>query len=339
MWLRGYRPHFCIINMKRRYSSQSMRPWKRARSSGYRFGLRDLAPAIGYAGSKAYRWFTGANAPARRAGGIVTTAQFDAKRQYYKKKMPFKKKRRWKKFVRKVQAVNMKLVGTRTVVKNDTVSSATIAGVGQNYLFMHLYGINGTTPGAWEAGVDDIVQIKTNDPDLKSNGRLLFGSAVMDITLRNTSETAPVEVDLYEIGYGDETKQKSLYGIAGAAALNTPPIGALTGLDLQTRGVTLFDLPELIKYGKIKIYKKTKVFLPVGNTATYQIRVPKNIQMSSNEWNDTTGFIKPNVTRTLVAVYKPVVSAGSNSNLAAGVTRKYMYKIYEDQEDQDGLLL
>lgn len=314
-------------------------PRKRFKSAGYRFGIRDALPAIGYAGSKLYNYFRGGNAPAARAGGIVTTAQFDAKRQYRKTKMPYRKRRQWKKFVRKVQAVSMKLVGTRTVVKNDTISSATIAGVGQNYLFMHLYGVNGTSPGGWECGEDDITNIKSSDPDIKGNGRVLFGSAVMDITLRNISTEAPIEVDLYEIGYGDETKQTSLFAMQAAAIANTPPVGGLVGLDLQTRGVTLFDLPELIKYGKIKIYKKTKLFLPVGNTATYQVRDPKNISFSSNEWNDTTGYVKPRITRTLVAIYKPVVGAGVVSNLAAGVTRKYMYKIYEDQEDQDGLLL
>lgn len=318
---------------------------KNSRAVGNRYG-RNYRAAVGnfvatgakYAAKRGLSYLR--DRMKKTKSGIETTGQYDYKLQYVKKNMPRKMKSNWKKFVSKVHAATMKLVGTNTVVKNTVMFSSTSLANTQTFVTAHLYGMNGTDAN-WEVGCGDIQSIDTLDNRIGPNTKVMFGSAVLDLTIKNTSEgSTPVEADLYEIIYYDEMTESSFLDAENACQVNTPSIGAGANLALFSRGATLFDLPGLIKYGKIKILKKTKLFLPGGNTATYQIRDSRNHRFNANDFADMgVRYVKRGVTKSVVIVFKPVVASGNSCRLDVGVTRKYAYKIFEDNADADAYTL
>lgn len=276
----------------------------------------------------------------KQKSGIQYTVQKDSRVQYRKKSMPRRKKRAWKKFVKKSLAASLKLVGTNTHLKNTQRTSGTI-GTGQGYISCHLYGLKGTDTGNTtfgEMGWNDIEEVDSADSRITDSHKVLFSSAVLDATLRNSGDV-DLEVDIYELSYGDGINVNNLHSLLGAAQNNTPVIpGSLSGINLTSRGATLFDLPQAIKYGKIKIWKKTKVFLPVNETTNYQIRDPRNHLYSMDKLASFTsnGYIQKGLTKTILIVYKNVVgTAIEGISMSVGCTRKYCYKIYEDSGDND----
>lgn len=291
-------------------------------------------------GDRIQRYFRGGN-----RSGVVTTTQHDYRTQYRKKKMPRYKKRRWLKFQKKVRAVSEKETGTTTVVRNATLDTQTASSGTQQYQTPTLYGMNGTNFTS-SAGNDDIAIILQADNRLTANGKMKFTSAVMDITFRNVavSEVNPgsdMELDLYEVMYYDQTKETNAHAIFEQAELATPILAPTSGtnanLTMLSRGATPFDFPLAIKAGKIQIMKKTKVFLAIGNTTTYQFRDPRTHIVGYNEWSDTTGFVKRKVTRGLIAVFKPVVGSANACRLLAGTTRTYRYHVIQDNKTFDAL--
>lgn len=172
----------------------------------------------------------------RRTGYGGVTAQHDAKNVYVKKTMPKYKRRSWKKFVKKVQAVNEGECGThkimfnegfnlessynqlfRDVTKNEnqTVNVEFIAKE-QGVSAVHLYGGQrgaGTYTG-YNMGVEDLQRITESYPNefelynianarntLQPTTKMKFISAVLDTTFTNTNGTIPLEVDCYHIVY------------------------------------------------------------------------------------------------------------------------------------------
>lgn len=266
---------------------------------------------------------------------IVTTAQHDYQTQYRKRKLPNRIRKRYRKAFKSFVHKSLKLVGSNTVVKNQSVSVVTSAAIPQTFTTIHLGAMNGTS--STEPGLGDINTLVSNDTRIASSGKMLIKTASLDCTMRNTGNN-PIEVDVYHIVYTDATRETSWYAQYNNAVTNTPAIGTLTSLNLNQRGVQLFDFPDMLKRGQ-KILKKTKVFLPVGNTATYRFKLRSNQWISpSNELQDNYGFYKPYYTQTLVFVVKPTVGSDDTSNFTVGCTRKYLYKIFEDDRDADGIL-
>lgn len=77
--------------------------------------------------------------------------------------------------------------------------------------------------------------------------------------------------------------------------------------------------------------------MPAGNTATYQMRNTKPTWLTgANDLLDNTGFVKRGYTKSLCFIFKPVVNTTDQiATLQVGVTRKYLYKIFEDDADKD----
>lgn len=280
--------------------------------------------------------------------GIVTTTQYDAKTQYIKKRMPRRQRARWKKFVYKTRAVTNKSKGTKTVVQNSSCTAGTFS-TAQNWCAAHLYAKGNAVGIGYESGNNDISNIENGDANIEGNTKVMFKSAVLDITLRNVSTTYGMECDIYDMVYGRDSRSPSLGDLFTAAQNVTPTITPDGGwaynnpLTITSRGTTPFDLPELIKNNKIKILSKRKVFLPAGATTTYQIRDPKNRILKGLDWQDNVGYIIPGVTRTVLAVFKSltgdtIVAPANPLSLMMGVTRKYSYVLDQDANDQDNYM-
>lgn len=270
----------------------------------------------------------------RGAQGIQTTLQRDFARQYSKKRLPRRVRRRARKMFKRFVKQSLKLVGSNTVIKNNVNSTSTSTLLPQNWTAVHLGGTNGT-----DFGGGDLNSIISSDTRINgSSGKLLIATANLDVTIRNTSTDTGMECDVYELGYWDNTKRTAFSQIMSDVATDTPAVGTLTSLTINDRGAQLFDFPALSKKG-VTIYKKTKVFLPVGNTATYRLKNKKNMWVNAtNDIVDNSGYVKKGYTKTLVFVFKPVVGSGDVTTLTVGCTRKYLYKIYEDDADRDGNL-
>lgn len=279
----------------------------------------------------------------KQTSNYVTT-QKDSSLQYRKKRMPYRKRKQWTKFVRKVHHVNLNSLGTYTAVYNRiyTVTNATQAqGVG----WAVLYGKNGEEAPTNGAGYSDMFKIIDGNTDVGTSSKLHFRSAVMDLTMTNKS-TVPIELDVYHIVFWDECdfiSPQLLLENAQAGTVTAPPVGTNGTLRLDNRGTTLFDLPLFISMGKVKILKKYKYFVPAEDSVTYQVRDARNRTISQRSIlpvaGTRTSFVQPGWTQCIVTVHKP--TAGNQATAAAlhvGVTRKYAYCIESNSEAKDAIV-
>jgi len=173
---------------------------------------------------------------AGQSAGTGTTRQHDAKVQYRKKRMPYRKKKKWISHVKKVKAVLAQDDGTKTVLFNAQISSSTSSGATrQNYQFHCLYGCNGSASVS-EIGSADLEKIFTNATVSAINtNKLMFKSAVMDMTIANTG-TVRCELDLYHLTFHGRTLETSMNACAvdgaGVPLIDPNSSGYFTTLDL-----------------------------------------------------------------------------------------------------------
>lgn len=277
----------------------------------------------------------------RRSLGWVTS-QHDVRTQYskkrsFKKRRVSKKGRVYKNIKRWVKKRQFSTIGTKIVVRNGQVGSATDVSnqtvpsrIYQNYMVGTLYGNKGTDY-SWEQGNADCASIVANEADINNAGKFYFTSARLDATIKNGEVAA--EVDVYDIVYKGQVSTVSFETLKANSESQTDKIN--TNIDKvtlqQTRGSTLFDFPMLLKYGRIKILKKTKLFLPAGGTALYSFGDKRIRCYDQDRQNDMTGYVIPGWTRSMVVVHK-AVDPTLNSTVNLGMTRSYKYKIIEQNK-------
>jgi len=293
----------------------------------------------------------------RSTGGVTT--QRDSRVVYRYKRMPLRKRRRWVSFVRKNIATDLAKVGTRTVIYNGSFPITTQGDQKQSVGATHLYGCSpqDVPTVSTEVGLADLRRIINQDPNLTSGAdTVYFSSAVMDVTMTNISPTItmpdtgaqinpPVEVDLYDIVYRKECDFNSLQEAFNAGLTATPNVtsgGSWT--DVSQRGWTPFAATQALSVCGIKILKKTKYFIPYGDSVTYQIRDPRNRRFRRQDVYNTAktvGFLAPNgrANRSVLVVCKPVAGIApsgtvTTSFLKVGATRTYGYKVLQSNQDQ-----
>lgn len=276
----------------------------------------------------------------------VVTKQRDYGSQYRAKRMPGWKRRGWKRFVKKVTAIEIKNAALKTVLFNDKVSIST---TGQNFVSFCLYGINGNGETSTTAGYQDMLKIFDNDPQIKqsavgspavyypSNGKLQFATAVLDYTIRNVSTDADAEVDVY-IGYHkkDVPYFSTLQELAGSlrnefTATNDDTIkSGNTTINLTDRGATVFECSRALSNSAFHVVKKMKFLIEPGKSVFMQHRDAKNYQLEQTDLA-RIGYAKKGLTYEVLVVTKPavtVVGGGDvTSTIAVGVTRKYSYTV------------
>ncbi|AKO22244.1 putative capsid protein [Asterias forbesi associated circular virus] len=319
---------------------------------------------------RGYRKFT---------GGRGITKEHDRTNIYYKKRMPRFKKRRWRRFSKKVQNVSEKDLGTQTVVFNDQIETGDFFnsdGLITGSATLCLYSMNGS-----EVPYNDLAVMMNNlnfaapTVDLGTTkyrtSKVIFKSAVFDLTLTNTSydriggvnniEAAySLEVDIHTVvikkgardldfisGTLAEKGLKTIDKMIEVAEKEVRPIGGDDSKIFNTtkakfnRGGTLWDVPHALSLFGMKILSKKKYFIPGGATITYQMRDAKRRVMVP-QFN-MLGVNKPGWTKFLYITYKLVPGVGVigqdenvptqiRTRLSVGVTRKYSYKI-EGQND------
>lgn len=334
----GYKLGKRMAAFKRSYSRGRSRTVKR---------MRMYSPRSASSGSYLKpRLLNYSRSSTRSAGGSdnIVTRQFDVTNQYRKRKMPYRKKRRWRSFVRKVAAVQIKQAGLRTVLFN-TRSQVANATTFQGAHAMELYGMSGTNDNNDVQGCSDIRRIFKNDPDITKEaltnepkeGKLQFASGVLDATIRNLSEHE-AEIDVYTGWF--RKSQDNAPAIANRNIINDlgqtgDPINTgNTTLNLGERGATVFDLSEAISKTGYKIYSKKKMILAPGQSTFIQHRDPKNHMI---DWvrDGSLGYAKRGLTFCMLVVFKPTTTAVDNAIvvLSIGCTRKYSYAFVSDNLD------
>lgn len=281
-----------------------------------------------------------------RQKNSITTQQHDYSNQYRKRVMPRRKKRIWKKFVKKVQAVGFSERGLKTVVFNGTQTSTAVA-TAQTFFCAHLYGVYGDTDTSFGIGRQDLVRLYSNDPSVQQNvgptnpklGKLMFGSAVLDITIRNIGEYDS-EVDVYYCTHVKNNINSNMSALGGNAEVDLPINGGVpnTTLSLTTRGCTVFDLPAAISVTGLHILRKQKILMTPGRSVFLQQRDAKN---RSLDWSylRQSGCANRKLTQTIIVVHKTSTGAPAEAQsiLSFGVTRKYAYQEIANTKDMTAL--
>lgn len=279
--------------------------------------------------------------------GQGVTNQYDRKTVYRKKRAPRYLKKKLKRQYKSYLYNTAKSLGSFTRVFNDLIGDTILAAdkaTVQKWCICHAYGLNGITPGgAIEIGYNDIGTIAGDILPLAKNRKILFTSCVVDLTMTNTSPIGAtdgffpnLEVDVYEFSYRSDTKHSNFATLLAEAFGLVDQIGAGTKINMNQRGITPFDMTGLTD--QVKILRKTKYFLSGRQTATYQMRIPFNSQYQlGNIVDQGNAFIndsKP-YTRSLFFIFKTTAgdTAGDNASFSVGVTRKYLWKILEDNVD------
>lgn len=295
--------------------------------------------------------------------GAGLTNQYDRANIYKKKRMPYRKRKRWVKFVNKVRAVENKTLGTRTRVFNNRIlitspDLGTSTTPKQLFQSLTLYGNMDDATAHPQLGQvrNDIRQLLVDDPDIATSGKVQMISGIFDMTLVNASVDAfnnamGIELDVYlirassrfEVVTGGTDAWGSLEAIMNNSLTATDAIGSKSKLNVDDLGATPFDFTTALSWAKIKIISKKKYFLPSGNQMTYQIRDPKNRMLSKEKTDNILGTNYPGATQHVLLIAKglpgsaTVPPSGDNPykvRLEIGVTRKYAYKVNEDDANK-----
>lgn len=300
----------------------------------------------------AYRSRTGVLTSQRRGrGGQGITTQHDRSLIYRKRRMPRRRRRVWRRFNRKVNAVSEKDLGSRTVVRNSlVVATHPLDTTGANQHGKIVVALYPCQSG--DSWMNDIREM-SQDTDLGTTGKAIFKSGILDLTVRNSSErqtaslnpAITLEIDVYEISVnvdlGQTGKASTLIDVFNEGSTDTATIpGQTTALTSISRGWTPWDSPSALSEYKVKIWKKTKYFLSENQTFTYQYRDPKRHVIDQQRMLNP-GENMRGVTRFLMFVYKPAPGYVYTDitpdvyELSVGITRKYLYKINDKTQDYD----
>ncbi len=283
----------------------------------------------------------------RRRGvssGQGITSQYDRSLIYRKKRMSGKKKRRWKKFARKVHAVAEKDLGSRSWITNGVknIAAANPVTSVQQFGEIALYPCRGVTT------VDeDLTTLMTEDTSIPTAGKVIFQSAVLDLTIVNRSTVeggagVPIEMDIYLMtakkSFQSNNVGRDLHAAFVDGLADTAAIGGTNKITVDKRGSTPFEYTQaLSKYG-MKIWKKTKYTISAGSSITYQLRDPKRHVYDKAYIidNDQTANIKGTKFLWFVCRLQPgyLAGAGTALDVDIGYTKKYMYKVDEANGDE-----
>lgn len=279
--------------------------------------------------------------------------------------MPARKKRRWKKFINKVHAVQEKTLGSRTVVFSDSVDYNVTDAAQQVIADLGLYTIKSTTNHFNDLNkLMNLENIGANPTSaagdtVQGTTKVMFQSGILDITVRNTSNdgadptpalltTGTLEVDVYElvVNYGKPDGSGTTYNRTREYFTRgdqlTLDIGGTPGsstLSLNDRGVTPWDIPAALARSRIKIMTKKKYIISVGQSFTYQMRDPKRRISTIEQLTSASNCNRRGWTKhvLLLAHFVPGITASATvvPQITIGMTRKYLYKIDGLNDDRD----
>lgn len=287
-------------------------------------------------GKALYRGYTASRRYPKRATGGGVTAQYDKTVQYRYRRLPRAKRRSAKRFNSRVNYVLDKQLATQTVLRNSSLSGTWVDGVQQTFAVC-AYGWNGTDD-TLNGGMSDMRTIMASVFPSQENGKVRFMNCHVDCTFQNTGSTN-TEVDVYEFYWRANEIYSSVTGAWDDAAAETPTIGIVgaSALTRNSRGATPFEFPMLCR--QLKIVKKTKHLVPVGQAFTVQMRERRNRVVTVNDVNEYGSFGCKGWTKGMVFVCKSTVGdVDGDGSCKIGVTRTYRFSQLRDSNYGDAIL-
>lgn len=340
----------------------------------YRLGSRSGRQTARGRRTKSGRSFTQTKTRKKRMrGGQGVTEQYDRRLIYAKSSMPRFKKRRWKRFKQKVNAISEKELGTRMVVFNTPLSFANDQTTRHITATFALYPARSSA--VYLNDIDYIGRLGNQSnpthaegPSMYGSSKILFQSGVLDLTIQNRSSldtagtrTFPgeckMEVDIYEITasrdfyYHTSPSTTTFYNnlsdllnysqTFGETLKDNNTSPSTDEIDIGDRGVTPFECNFALSRFGVKIWKKTKFMLNINETITYQMRDPRRRVLNQLDETQTNGCNRPGWTKFVFVIGKLVpgctpiqASNGYTERISVGVTRKYFFKVEGQTEDR-----
>lgn len=223
----------------------------------------------------------GGKGPIRNRGGKkvtdskIATNQYDVRGRYYKKRMPRRKKKQWKQFQRKVNAVlNKQIAPTyflfRTTTQLNSVQDA------QDWASCMLYTANTPDPN------NDLGRIAIGLMGNAGNQigtKYRFEAAVLDLLIRNTGSTTAC-VDIYTIYCRKDVPDNYVSPFVLISQLDDTANADTQGdpkINEKNIGYTPFHNPMFCSYYKIQ--QKRTLILGAGEVSEVQMRDAKNRKM------------------------------------------------------------
>jgi len=282
-----------------------------------------------------------------RTGNGVTD-HVDRSTVYKRRRMPYKKRRNWRRFSRKVVAVHEKQLVNRSLIVSTREVNSGPAGPGFQGVTTILHGgLHGSAyPTSPYLELPDLVhRAWANDTDLGAdrNRTMIIKSCVTDITMLNETAST-LEVDVYEGplhkgGNADFWFRDILHAIA-----DVPQSGSYPSIDIVSRGATPFNIPQIMSYTGWKIDSKKKYYLEPLKACTYQIRTSKDIRINSDAVASGTGshfeYVLKGLTRACLVIYKIVgpVAGDETASLHFSISRHLTYTFEGCNERADAYL-
>lgn len=256
--------------------------------------LRRYAP-YARAAAGAFRTIRQATATRRQQGrrsyDAPMTSQKDSRLMYRKKRMPARRRKAWKRFKRKVTAVQISNTNIQVAVEQQVCILPAI--VNQSSAQFHgMYGIAGNPgstgfTGAGPPGqgqLNDIAKIFAAKYAGAKYRRLLFASACLDVHVKGTGSSSFI-LEVYEIeARKDYTALSSAYDTVEEIYYNGfadyGPLGTAPGATGSSLGTTPFHCKAFCQ--AFKITKKYRVQGSAGETISFQMRDPRNHMIDGN---------------------------------------------------------
>lgn len=288
-------------------------------------------------GKYALRMYSGTKR-IRDGSGTGVTQQHDMQRQYRYKRMPKRKRMRFKRSARLFTSRLVSSLGTQQVIRNNSVNVTALV-TGQQWVGVHLYGMSGTNT-TQEIGCDDINSIRAADINVSDSGKMFFSNAILDLTVRNNA-TNVLELDMYVVRSRVKNRIFANYGAAVTNAIGDTGLIGATQITYTTRGATPFEFPDVCKY--FKIYSKKKYFIGAGQCITAQFKDRKNRVITGDQINfnplvNTENCFKDGWHMMVLFIGKAVTGTAESADYTVGATRSYRYKFLETNENRDGIL-
>jgi len=320
-------------------------------SSGLSRTVRRYGPPVARAAWNMYKAYSSGGTKRRSAAGSsqIVTTQHDVTRSYRRRRMPKRKRKRWVSALRRFRALSLKHMASRTriLTYDGTFTCAAGAQVMQDFA---LYGYFGA---AYNWGFNDLERIADhekvaqdasgpeNTTPFLGNPKLIFRSAVLDMTITNTADTT-VEIDIFYWYLTRKPPGEVLMSLLDNAATEAGTIDlGQTAVARALLGVTPFDLPASLRYYKISQVRK--LIISAGQASSLMIRSPGNKVFNSSmletelTTNDVFGL--PGFTRGLLMVCKGVPSAADTDSTDVSITysfqNKYHYSIWKSENPMD----
>lgn len=281
-----------------------------------------------------------------------TTGEHDVRRVYRKRRMPRRKRRQWKSFTKRVNAVLAKNLGLR--VANIIYGGHMYAPVNSSTVhYEGIHSFNGQPPttgttgastglGALNHWLKILARENSTSTTPAVTNKFICQSVAMDIILSNKSETTTAILECYYITSrrdmpslptsGDGVEERYNSGFTDLAL-----IGGGTPITSSTLGTTPFNAPDFAH--EWKVYKKTRIQLPPKGVTSIQIRDPKNRLIRAD---DVELFAtRRGITRgILFQMYGVPDGTNVTSTASVSISSTCIYNYYElESNDNAGVLI